>query len=107
MPDASTVALFALASFAIIVVPGPAVLYIVTRSIAQGRRAGIVSMFGIEAGGLVHVAAAAIGLFALIASSATAFTMVKFAGAAYLIYLGVRRLIEREEPLPEAAVGGR
>ena len=107
MPDASTLAVFALASFAIIVVPGPAVLYVVTRSIAQGRRAGIVSMFGIETGGLVHVAAAAIGLSALIASSATAFTIVKFAGAAYLIYLGIRRLIEREEPLPEATVGGR
>jgi threonine/homoserine/homoserine lactone efflux protein len=107
MPDASTLALFALASFAIIVVPGPAVLYVVTRSIAQGRRAGMVSMFGIEAGGLVHVAAAAIGLSALIASSATAFTIVKFAGAAYLIYLGVRRLLEREEPLPEATAGGR
>src|SRR5690349_20756050 len=98
MPDASTLAVFALASFAIIVVPGPAVLYVVTRSVAQGRRAGLVSVLGIEAGGLVHVAVAAIGLSALIASSATAFTIVKFAGAAYLIYLGIRRLLEREEP---------
>ena len=107
MPSASTLGVFALASFLLIVVPGPAVLYVVTRSIAQGRRAGLVSMLGIEAGGLVHVAAAAIGLSAIIASSATAFTAVKLAGAAYLIYIGVRRLVSREEALPEATVAGR
>ena len=107
MPSGSTLAVFALASFLLIVVPGPAVLYVVTRSIAQGRRAGLVSMLGIEAGGLVHVAAAAIGLSAVIASSATAFTAVKLAGAAYLIYLGVRRLVARDEALPEVAVGAR
>jgi threonine/homoserine/homoserine lactone efflux protein len=72
VPSGSTLAVFALASFLLIVVPGPAVLYVVTRSIAQGRRAGLVSMLGIEAGGLVHVAAAAIGLSAVIVSSATA-----------------------------------
>ncbi|HEY2636238.1 MAG TPA: LysE family translocator, partial [Solirubrobacteraceae bacterium] len=77
------------------------------RSIAQGRRAGIVSMLGVETGGLVHVAAAAIGLSALVASSATAFTVVKLAGAAYLIYLGVRRLVTRDDALPEVAVTGR
>ena len=107
MPSGSTLAVFALASFLLIVVPGPAVLYVVTRSIAQGRRAGLVSMLGIEAGGLVHVAAAAIGLSAVIVSSATAFTAVKLAGAAYLIYLGVRRLVARDEALPEVAVGAR
>ena len=90
MPSGSTLAVFALASFLLIIVPGPAVLYVVTRSIAQGRRAGIVSMLGVETGGLVHVAAAAIGLSALVASSAAAFTVVKFAGAAYLIFLGIQ-----------------
>ena len=107
MPSGSTLAVFALASFLLIVVPGPAVLYVVTRSIAQGRRAGLVSMLGVEAGGLVHVAAAAIGLSAVIASSATAFTVVKLAGAAYLIFLGVRRLVARDDALPEVAVSGR
>ena len=107
MPSASTLAVFALASFLLIVVPGPAVLYVVTRSIAQGRRAGLVSMLGVEAGGLVHVAAAAVGLSAIIASSATAFTVVKLAGAAYLISIGVRRLVAREEALPAATVAGR
>ena len=107
MPTGSTLAIFALASFLLIVVPGPAVLYVVTRSVAQGRRAGLVSMLGVETGGLVHVAAAAVGLSALVASSATAFTVVKLAGAAYLIFLGVRRLVARDEPLPEAQVGGR
>jgi threonine/homoserine/homoserine lactone efflux protein len=99
MPDLQTLLLFAAASLALLVVPGPAVIYIVTRSVTQGRRAGIVSMLGIEAGGLVHVVAAALGLSALLASSATAFTAVKYLGAAYLVYLGVRRLRERvEEP---------
>ena len=107
MPSASTLAVFALASFLLIVVPGPAVLYVVTRSIAQGRRAGLVSMLGVEAGGLVHVAAAAVGLSAIIASSATAFTVVKLAGAAYLISIGVRRLVARGEALPAATVAGR
>jgi threonine/homoserine/homoserine lactone efflux protein len=107
MPSGSTLAVFALASFLLIVVPGPAVFYVVTRSVAQGRRAGLVSMLGVEAGGLVHVAAAAVGLSALVASSAAAFTVVKLAGAAYLIFLGIRRLIARDDPLPEAQVTGR
>jgi threonine/homoserine/homoserine lactone efflux protein len=107
VPSGSTLAVFALASFLLIIVPGPAVLYVVTRSIAQGRRAGLVSMLGIETGGLVHVAAAAIGLSAVIASSAAAFTVVKLAGAAYLIYLGLRRLVVRDDALPEVATGGR
>lgn len=92
MPDAQTLFVFGLASLALLVVPGPAVFYIATRSIADGRRAGVVSMLGIEAGGLVHVAAAALGVSALLASSATAFAAVKYLGAAYLVYLGVRQL---------------
>jgi len=92
VPSASTLAVFAAASFALIVVPGPSVLYIVGASISQGRRAGLTSMLGVQAGGLIHVFAAAIGVSALIASSAEAFTVVKFAGAAYLVYLGIQRI---------------
>jgi threonine/homoserine/homoserine lactone efflux protein len=93
LPDPETFAIFCLASFALVVVPGPSVLYVVTRSVSQGRRAGLISTLGIEAGGLVHVAAAAVGISAILASSATAFTVVKYAGAAYLIFLGVRKLL--------------
>jgi threonine/homoserine/homoserine lactone efflux protein len=97
MPALSSVALFCLASVALAVVPGPAVTYIVTHSIDKGRRAGIVSACGIASGGLVHVVAATVGLSALIASSATAFTAVKLVGAAYLIAVGIRRILSREE----------
>ncbi len=103
VPDLATLALFALASAALIAVPGPAVIYVVARSIEGGRRAGLVSMLGIEAGGLVHVAGAAVGLSALLASSATAFTVVKLAGAAYLVWLGVGRLLASARPEPEDA----
>jgi threonine/homoserine/homoserine lactone efflux protein len=104
MPDASTFLLFAAASLAFLAIPGPSVFYIVTRSLAQGRRAGVTSMLGVQAGGLVHVVAAAFGVSALIASSATAFTIVKYAGAAYLIVLGIRKLRSRgeEDGEPEA-----
>jgi threonine/homoserine/homoserine lactone efflux protein len=94
--DPSTLALFMLASLALAVVPGPAVLYIVAQSVDQGRFAGLVSALGIGTGGLVHVVAATIGLSSLLASSATAFTIVKYAGAAYLVLLGIRRLLTRE-----------
>ena len=97
MPDASTFLLFAAASLAFLAIPGPSVFYIVTRSLAQGRRAGVTSMLGVQAGGLVHVVAAAVGVSAVIASSATAFTIVKYAGAAYLVFLGLRKLLSRDE----------
>jgi threonine/homoserine/homoserine lactone efflux protein len=93
MPTASAIALFLLASVALAIVPGPAVAYIVTQSIDQGRRAGLVSALGVASGGLVHVAAATVGLSALIASSATAFTVVKLVGAVYLIAVGIRRIL--------------
>jgi threonine/homoserine/homoserine lactone efflux protein len=96
MPDATTFALFAAACLAFLVIPGPSVFYIVTRSLVQGRRAGVTSMLGVQAGGLVHVVAAAFGVSALIASSAAAFTVVKYAGAAYLVFLGVRKLLGRD-----------
>jgi threonine/homoserine/homoserine lactone efflux protein len=92
MPAPSTFALFAAAALALLVVPGPAVLYIVTRSIDQGRRAGMASVAGIHTGSVVHVAAAAVGLSAVLAASATAFTVLKLVGAAYLIGLGVQKL---------------
>jgi threonine/homoserine/homoserine lactone efflux protein len=104
MPGASTLALFSLAALALIVVPGPAVLYIVAQAIDRGRLAGVVSALGIAAGGLVHVTAAAIGISSLVVSSATAFTVVKYAGAAYLILLGLRRLLGRDDEREEAAV---
>lgn len=110
MPEPQTLIVFAAASLALIVVPGPSVIYIVTRSVAQGRRAGLLSVLGIEAGALVHVAAAALGVSALVASSATAFTVLKYAGAAYLVFLGVRKLLEgrrSEEAEREGRTGPR
>src|SRR4051794_31637358 len=94
MPDLATLALFAAASAALIVVPGPSVIYIVARSVDQGRGAGLVSAFGVQAGGIVHVAAATLGVSALIAASAEAFTVLKVVGAIYLVFLGVKRLRE-------------
>jgi len=97
VPAATTFALFCAAALALIVVPGPAVTYIVTQSIDKGRSAGLVSALGVACGGLVHVAAAVAGLSALIASSASAFTVVKLAGAAYLVAIGLWRLAGRGE----------
>ncbi|MBA3604974.1 MAG: LysE family translocator [Acidimicrobiia bacterium] len=91
MPSASTLVLFCSAALVLLVIPGPSVLYIVTRSIDQGQRAGLVSVLGTHAGSLVHIAAAAFGLSALIVSSALAFSAVKYLGAAYLVWLGIRR----------------
>ena len=73
-------------------------LYIVARSVEQGRSAGLVSVVGVHLGSLVHVTAAAVGLSSLVVSSAVAFSIVKYAGAAYLVYLGVRALVSRGEP---------
>jgi threonine/homoserine/homoserine lactone efflux protein len=98
IPDVETFAVFAAAALALLVVPGPAVLYIVAQSVDRGRAAGLVSMLGVEAGAAVHVAAAAVGLSSLLVSSALAFEVVKYVGAAYLVFLGVRRLLAREEP---------
>jgi len=92
----STLGLFIVAALALLVTPGPAVLYIVARSIDQGRWAGLVSTLGIGVGTLFHVAAAAFGVSALLMSSALAFNLVKYVGAAYLIYLGLRKLMVKE-----------
>lgn len=92
VPSPSTLALFSGAALVLLVTPGPAVIYIVTRTLGQGRRAGLVSVLGIHTGSMVHVVAAALGLSAVLARSAHAFGAVKAAGAAYLIYLGLQRL---------------
>jgi threonine/homoserine/homoserine lactone efflux protein len=97
IPDAPTLGLFVVAAVALLVVPGPAVLYIVTRSVEQGRAAGLVSVLGVHLGSLVHIAAAAVGLSSLLVSSAVAFNVVKYLGAAYLVFLGVRALLTRVE----------
>lgn len=96
MPEPTQLGLFCLAAFALIVVPGPAVFYIVARSVAQGAQAGLVSALGVGLGATVHVTAAAVGVSALVMASATAFSLLKFAGAAYLLYLGLRTLFGRE-----------
>ncbi len=95
MPASSTLGVFLLAALTLLVIPGPAVLYIVGRSLHQGRRAGLASMVGIEAGTMVHITAAAFGLSALLMASALAFSVVKYAGAAYLVYLGIRTLLSK------------
>jgi threonine/homoserine/homoserine lactone efflux protein len=97
VPDASSLWLFSLAALALLAIPGPAVLYIVVQSAEQGRRVGLASVAGVHLGTLVHVAAAAAGLSAIVVASALAFSVVKFVGAAYLIYLGIRRLLARDE----------
>lgn len=107
MPTAPTLLVFLLASYALAVVPGPAVLYIVNRSLGQGRRAGVYSALGIATGGVVHVLAAAAGLSAVLASSAIAFSVVKYAGAAYLVYLGMRALRSGDLALQPVATSNR
>jgi threonine/homoserine/homoserine lactone efflux protein len=97
MPDATTLAVFAVAAATLLVIPGPAVLYIVSRSVGQGRAAGLASVCGIHVGSLLHVAAAALGLSALLVSSALAYDTVRWLGAAYLVWLGVQRLLARDE----------
>ncbi|MFG2085237.1 MULTISPECIES: LysE family translocator [unclassified Spirillospora] len=98
--------LFLLAALTLVAIPGPNHLYITTRSIGEGRRAGIASALGVETGTLVHVAAATAGLSAVVAASATAFGLLRYAGAAYLVYLAYRTLRSRDdigepEPVPQ------
>jgi threonine/homoserine/homoserine lactone efflux protein len=88
--------LFLLAALVILLTPGPAVLYIMARSLDQGRVAGLISVVGIEIGNFVHVLAAVLGLSAILMSSALAFATVKYLGAAYLIYLGLHRLFAHD-----------
>ena len=105
MPALHTLLVFGAASLVFLIVPGPSVIYIVSRSLAEGRTAGVVSALGIQAGGLLHVLAATVGLSALLASSAEGFTVVKYAGAAYLVYIGIRRILDPDTDAEQA--GGR
>ena len=104
MPDAATFGLFVVAALALLLVPGPAVFYVVARGMEGGRVAGLVSCLGIEVGTLVHATFAAVGLSAILASSAAAFAVVKWLGAAYLIWLGLKRLFGRDEEVTPTAV---
>jgi threonine/homoserine/homoserine lactone efflux protein len=104
MLDLSTLPVFMVAALVLLLTPGPAVLYIVARSLDQGRLAGLVSVLSVEVGNFFHVLAAALGLSALLVSSALAFSVVKYLGAAYLVYLGVRRLLARDESAAEVRV---
>jgi len=103
MPDLTLWGLFVAASLVLLLTPGPAVLYIVARSVQQGRPAGLVCVIGIHLGTIVHITAAAVGLSALLVSSALAFALVKYLGAAYLIWMGVRTLMAKA-PDPETPV---
>jgi threonine/homoserine/homoserine lactone efflux protein len=97
MPEPTTLLLFAGAALALLVVPGPSVIYIVTRGIHQGRAAALVSVVGVTTATLVHTVFAAAGLSAILASSSVAFSVVKYAGSAYLVYLAVRTWLDRSE----------
>lgn len=112
--DVTRIWLFLGAAFAIVAIPGPGVLYVVARSVDQGRRAGLVSVLGVGIGNYVQVLVAAVGLSALIASSALAFEVIRVAGAAYLIWLGISRLHESDpstvtigEPVPDRRLFGQ
>ena len=105
MPSPSTYGLFVVTALVLLAIPGPAVLYVVSRSIDQGRRAGLASVLGITSGTVVHITAATVGLSSLVLASRVAFDTVRYVGAAYLIFLGIRRLLTRgsEEEVGERA----
>lgn len=104
MIDFSKLYFFIGATLALLLVPGPAVLYITARSASQGRMAGLVSVLAIETANFLQAVAAALGLSAILLSSALAFDIVKYVGAAYLIYLGIRKLLTREHQAEEEQV---
>ena len=98
MPTSASFSLFLTAAIVLAITPGPGIFYVLTRSIKGGRREGYTSALGTAVGGLCHVVAAAFGLSAILATSALAFEIVKYIGAAYLIYLGIRTLLSKEPP---------
>jgi threonine/homoserine/homoserine lactone efflux protein len=98
--------LFLVAAVMLNIAPGPDTIYVVTRSVAQGRRAGMFSSFGVCSGALIHTLAAAFGLSAILATSAYAFQAVKYAGAAYLVFLGIKSILEKHGPLHIDSCGG-
>jgi threonine/homoserine/homoserine lactone efflux protein len=95
MLQLSSISVFLLAALGLLLIPGPAVLYIVTRSVAHGRKAGLASVLGIELATLCHSMAAAFGLSAILLASSLAFSLIKYLGAGYLIYLGIRTIFSR------------
>jgi threonine/homoserine/homoserine lactone efflux protein len=97
MPEKAAFLTFLVAAFALNIAPGPDMLYVIGRSVGQGRKAGIVSSLGVFVGCWVHILAAAFGIAALLRSSPVAFNMVRYAGAAYLIYLGIRMLAQKTD----------
>ena len=99
MINGDTLLLFCATAFVLIITPGPNQIYIIARSTSQGRKAGLLSALGVDTGTLVHVVAASFGLSALLASSAFAFGIVRYAGAGYLIYLGIRTWLSRSNNL--------
>src|SRR5262245_32490312 len=96
MPDPATMLAFTLTALVLLLIPGPALLYIVSQSVEHGRRSGLTATLGVHAGTLVHITAAALGLSAILVSSSLAFGAVRLIGAAYLIYIGVRALLGRD-----------
>jgi threonine/homoserine/homoserine lactone efflux protein len=97
MPDAATFGLYLTAAIILAITPGPGILYVLTRSLKGGRYEGYTSALGTAVGGLFHVVAAAFGLSAILATSAVAFHLVKYLGAGYLIYLGIRTLLRNDD----------
>jgi len=95
IPGSAPIAVFIVAALALNISPGPDMLYVISRSLEQGRKAGIISALGIGAGTLMHTFVTAIGLSAILLSVPIAFEFVRYAGAAYLVYLGLRMLLER------------
>lgn len=96
MPTTTQFSIFLTAAFILAITPGPGILYVLARTIKGGRSEGVASSLGTAVGGLGHVVAAALGLSAILATSAVAFGVIKYIGAAYLIYLGVRTLLAAE-----------
>jgi threonine/homoserine/homoserine lactone efflux protein len=107
VPSIDHYAAFIAASLLLLLIPGPAVIYIATRSASQGRAAGLVSVAGIATGGLVHVIGAAVGVSAILARSAVAMQYVRWLGAAYLIWLGVQKLREASAAAVPAGIETR
>jgi len=99
MPTVEAIVTFAIASLALLLIPGPAVIYILNRSVSDGREAGLAAVAGLELGNFVHVIAASAGLSAVLATSAAAFNVVKWLGAGYLIFVGVRTLLSKPPAL--------
>lgn len=104
LPSPDNILLFITAATILIIVPGPAVLYIMMKSMEQGYKAGIASVLGVGIGAMVHVIAAAVGISALLVASATAFSILKYFGAIYLIYLGIKKIIDKSPPIEERKV---